>query len=924
MTSFSWDPFEYFPGFVAALNRLGEILWQNKTWIDHVQSEQPEPVLSSRVGESYQDHLEKLADCGDAQIARAVDGLKSVLRGEKTFFQLEGLLTASNQKPSFLFYVSGTVDEEKILVYLIDVAQRGQAGSSLNAPPSASQSDGQLPLPPDVTDLSHLVGSVEDIVFTLDMGGRFSGVFGKWLERYGFTADYFLGKTVAEVLGTKNVGMHEAAIQQALQGEYVLYEWIYQDESGTFYIQSSLSLIRNKDGEAIGLVGIGRDVTRHKQDEKQLRLLAAAVEYAANAVVITDDKTNYQYVNPAFEEITGYSQKDVVGSCGNLLHSGVHGAEFYRALTETLQQGKVWRGEFVNRRKNGELYHELNAISPLFDENGKLTNYIAIKQDISEIKRAQQSEEEQRRMTETLMEVASVLNRSLHIDDTLDLILANISKVLPVEAIDITLIQNGIAKSVRDMGFIEWNLTNWLHNNEYPVNSFPIFNQIYETRLPVLVSDTRENPNWIFLPQTEWIRSYIGAPILFDNEVLGMISIHHTEPGIYNETHIRHLKVFADHASIALQNAHMFEESQQQIRRLASLRHIDNAIGSSLDLDLTLRIVIDQVVQQLRVDAAAVYLLDSHMHELECRASYGLSAVAAGIKKFSLSEFPGNDVVLSRKTTQYDDAQNHLSGYGHFHIFGDFSSIHMTPLLAKGQVKGVLIVLMRSAFTPTAEWKGFFEMLAGQTAIAVDNAQLYRDLLQANSQLLLSYNATLEGWVNTLDVRNQEEEGHSWRLAEQTLNMAREMGMYGEDLQQVYRGALLHDIGTIIIPEEILQKKAPLTDQDWKVIRQHPIRAHQLLSSIAYLRPVLDIPYCHHERWDGSGYPRGLKGKEIPLPARIFAVIDVWGALRTDRPYRKAWPDAEALDYIRQQSGVLFDPEVVERFLSRKEFFTNG
>ncbi len=139
----------------------------------------------------------------------------------------------------------------------------------------------------------------------------------------------------------------------------------------------------------------------------------------------------------------------------------------------------------------------------------------------------------------------------------------------------------------------------------------------------------------------------------------------------------------------------------------------------------------------------------------------------------------------------------------------------------------------------------------------------YTGLLQANSQLLLSYNATLEGWVNTLDVRNQEEEGHSWRLAEQTLNMAREMGMYGEDLQQVYRGALLHDIGTIIIRKRFCKKR-----------RRSPIRmegdpaasypAHQLLSSIAYLRPVLDIPYCHHERWDGSGYPRGLKGKEIP------------------------------------------------------------
>ena len=908
----SWKQLDYFPGFVAALNRRGEIVWQNKAWVDHVQLKQPEPLLSVCTGGLFTSHLEKCAQGTNRQLADAVEGIKAVLEGDKTTFQLQGYLAATQIQSSFQFFVTESIDPEITLVYLIDTGQ--QAVLSDLSP--HSEGSKALPVPASADgSMSLLVDSVEDFVFTLDMEGRFSGVYGKWLEKYGFKADDFVGKSVADVLGGTNTPVHESAIEQALQGEYVLYEWMYQDESEVYFIQNSLSLIYNRNGKPVGLVGIGRDVTSQKQDEEQNRLLAAAVEYAANAVVITDENIVYQYVNPAFEEITGYSSEEVVGQRGKLLYSGAHNAAFYKELRETLAKGKIWRGEFLNRRKNGELYHELNAISPLFDENGVLTNYIAVKQDISEIKRAQQSEAEQRQMTETLMEIASALNRSLHIDDTLDLILTNISKVLPVEAIDVALIENDIARTVRDMGFIERDLTDWLHDHIYSIHSFPVLERICETRLPVLVENTLECPDWVSLPQTDWIRSHISAPILMDNEVRGIISIHHTQPNIYTENHVRLLKVFADHASIAIQNARMFEESQQQIRRLASLRHIDNAISSSMDLDLTLRTVIDQVVQQLRVDAAAIYLLDPHMHDLECRASYGLHAVASAIKRFRLSEFPGNDVVISRKTTQYTDLQNQLNLYGNFSVFGDFSSIFLAPLLAKGQVKGVLCVLMRKDFEPDAEWKGFLEMLAGQTAIAVDNAGLYRELLQANNELLLSYNATLESWVETLDIRNQQE-GHSRRMADLTLKLARGMGIHGEDLQHIYRGALLHDIGAIYIPEEILTKKAPLTDQDWDVIRQHPVWSYKLLSKVAYLRLALDIPYCHHERWDGSGYPRGLKGEEIPFAARIFAVADVWGALRTDRPYREAWLDADARDYLQQHSGVLFDPVVVENFLN--------
>ncbi|RJX27432.1 MAG: HD-GYP domain-containing protein, partial [Dethiobacter sp.] len=170
-----------------------------------------------------------------------------------------------------------------------------------------------------------------------------------------------------------------------------------------------------------------------------------------------------------------------------------------------------------------------------------------------------------------------------------------------------------------------------------------------------------------------------------------------------------------------------------------------------------------------------------------------------------------------------------------------------------------------------------------------------------------------------LDLKDEETEGHSRRVTEMTLRIAREMGLKDEELVHVRRGALLHDIGKMGVPDAILLKPGKLTDEEWEIMRRHPVYAYQMLSRIGYLRPALDIPYCHHEKWDGTGYPRGLKGEEIPLPARIFAVVDVFDALTSDRPYRPAWPKEKALAYLRQQAGRHFDPRVVEAFLSLTE-----
>ncbi|NJN68103.1 MAG: response regulator [Chloroflexaceae bacterium] len=194
--------------------------------------------------------------------------------------------------------------------------------------------------------------------------------------------------------------------------------------------------------------------------------------------------------------------------------------------------------------------------------------------------------------------------------------------------------------------------------------------------------------------------------------------------------------------------------------------------------------------------------------------------------------------------------------------------------------------------------------------------QAEEEIERSRNELAMAYDATLVGWVKALDLRDRETEGHSQRVTEMTVRLARALGIQGEQLEHIRRGALLHDTGKMGIPDRILFKPGPLTPEEWNLMRLHPVYAYEWLSPIAYLRPSLDIPYAHHERWDGSGYPRGLKGKEIPLAARIFAVVDVWDALRSDRPYRSAWSESRVRQHLRELAGIHFDPEMVEVFLT--------
>jgi len=205
-------------------------------------------------------------------------------------------------------------------------------------------------------------------------------------------------------------------------------------------------------------------------------------------------------------------------------------------------------------------------------------------------------------------------------------------------------------------------------------------------------------------------------------------------------------------------------------------------------------------------------------------------------------------------------------------------------------------------------------LAANVAAVAIENARLMADLLRMNSELLQAYDSTLEGWSRALDLRDKETEGHSRRVTDMTVRLARAAGMSEEQVAYARWGALLHDIGKMGVPDAVLLKPGQLTNEEWQLMRMHPTHAYNLLEPIRFLHPALDIPYCHHEKWDGSGYPRGLRGEEIPLVARLFAVVDIWDALRSDRPYRAAWTVERTRVYIQSLAGSHLDPAAVEIF----------
>lgn len=414
------------------------------------------------------------------------------------------------------------------------------------------------------------------------------------------------------------------------------------------------------------------------------------------------------------------------------------------------------------------------------------------------------------------------------------------------------------------------------------------------------------------------VHSLALVPIRLDGRPEGLLVVgRHQDRPPYSEEDRVFLQELADRAGLALANARLFDTVEEQLHRVEGLRNVGLAITGSLDISVTLDVILDQVVHLLRADAAAVALLDRNTFTLTQTAGRGVHPGGPARGRIRVGEGLAGRVAADRRTLVVRDLAAADPGpETRWLRRGGFVSYAAAPLVAKGQVLGVLETYHRRPLEPTEEWLDFLQALSNQAAIGLDNTLLFENLQRAHDDLTLAYETTLEGWVRALDLRDHETEGHSQRVTLGTVDLAHALGLSDTEIVHVRRGALLHDIGKMGVPDSILLKPGPLTDEEWTVMRRHPDYARNFLNTIDYLRPAMDIPYCHHERFDGSGYPRGLKADSIPLVARAFAIVDIADALRSNRPYRSGWAEEQVHDHLRSLAGTHLDPELVPVYIS--------
>lgn len=613
-----------------------------------------------------------------------------------------------------------------------------------------------------------------------------------------------------------------------------------------------------------------------RDSEEKYRLLML---HANDGIVIADVETGAMLeVNRKIEELTGLPAEQLIGKSLSMLHPRNDDNRYRKLIDDALTNGKALSGDlFILHRDGRNIPVEVStSIVSLGDK--KIVQ--SIFRDVTRRLLAEEAHQKERERALQYLDIAGVIIVVLDPQGNVSLINRKGSEILGLSEEEI------VGK-------------NWFDQYVPPrsrVDAYATFSGLIE--------------------KNQEVAEQFESPVLTKNGSERLIS---WSTMLIRDAKGQVISAISSGEDITSRK-HAEEQARYRLEHLTTLHAIDMIVSSSLDLRVTLQEILDLVISQLHVDAASILLLNPHTQLLEYAAKQGFRDSGVSHTRIRLGEDIAGRAALEHRSIGVTNFLDEEGGFLQTSLIEgeSFVGCYAVPLIAKGRVQGVLDILHRSPLIIDEEWRSFLEALAAQAAIAIDNATLFKELQRSNTELILAYDTTIEGWARALELRDQETEGHTKRTTEMTLRLARAMGMSEAELVHVRRGSLLHDIGKMSIPDSILLKTGPLTEEEWSIMRRHPRYAFELLSPITYLRPAIDIPYCHHERWDGTGYPRGLKKEQIPLAARIFSLVDIWDALNTERRYHAAWPEERIKEYIRSLSGSQFDPKVVELFLSNE------
>ena len=790
--------------------------------------------------------------------------------------------------------------------------------------------------------------NAEDIIWTMDMQLQITYVSPSLERALGYTAAEIIQLPPEHLLipdsfaaGLKAFYEEVGNAQPQPNPNYArVLELEYRRKDGsTFWSETKFSFFRDAEGRPTGILAVGRDITARRQAEELLRESEYKSRALLNAIPDLMFRLDREGIFLGYKaersELYAQAEPTIIGKRNRDIAPPEFADLIDRKIQRTLETGAMQIFEYqLTLPARGLREFEARMVVSGKDE------VTAIVRDITERKQAEQALRENEKRLRALLQISQALTTPFELNTILQMIVDNATQLMNLDSGAFYLLENDelfLATTTPALppGFPDEFRRTALAEHPHIQNAISNSSAVIlpDTATCDLTRTERE------IAEARGLRSIIYLPLMNGKQAIGILILASIkELRTFSEEEIALYNGFAGQAAQIIENVQLYEstrkyaaeleiqvaerkraeqKTQQQLKRLNAMHMIDTAISSSFDLHFVLNIVLQQVLSQLGVDAGAVLLLRPQFQKLEYAASLGFHSHLIQHTSLKLGEGYASRAVLERKAIHVSasmEANGRLAASLQW-ADENFVDYYGLPLIVKGEVKGVLEIYHRSLLHPDSEWHNFAEALANQAAIMIEDAQLFSELQRSNSELLLAYDATIEGWSRAMDLRDKETQGHTMRVTEMTLSLARAMNISESQLVHIRRGALLHDLGKLGVPDNILFKPDELLDEEWVIMRQHPQFAYEMLSGIYYLRPALDIPYCHHEKWDGTGYPRGLKGENIPLAARIFAVADVWDAITNERPYRKGWSTEIALNYIKEQSGKYFDPQVVEVFL---------
>jgi PAS domain S-box-containing protein len=700
-------------------------------------------------------------------------------------------------------------------------------------------------------------------------------------EMYGYALDELIGKpmtklsNIAEDYTLNKVFRWAARVRR--EGPQVM-EWKTQHKNG-YLFWAEIGLRYESIGEKERFVMSVRDINHRKKIEDNLkesqRMLDTLVSNLPGMVYRCQNNPEWTmtYVSQGVFALTGYRPEDLIGENNISFTQLVHPEDRQRDWEEIQKAIKMQRSYTLTYRlidiSNIEkwVWEQGRGV---FDENEQLLFLEGFIIDITEKKK-----------TEELLRIS---------DQTYQGILSSITEAVYIQD--------------EDGKFLHVNLA------AEKMEGFS-YDEIAGQTPKLMTAPGKNDLEAINIAVT---KAYQGEPQQF--EYWGMRKTGEIFP---QEVNLTQGWYFGKRVVIAVARDITSRKNAEQalykrFSELEALRTIDRAITSSFERQITLDILLKQTIHQLEIDAAAILVLDEDFQTLKYIAAQGFRTNDLASVEIRPGQGLAGEIMLNRQLVKISD-RDLIENDKPFAKPEEFSNYYGLPLIARGQLKGILEIFHREKLSEDADWIKFLETLANQTAIAIDNAQMFESLQHKNLELALAYDATIEGWSRALELREGESPGHSERISQLTIQLAQTLGLQKNELANLRHGVLLHDIGKMGIPDKILLKKGKLTKAEREIMQEHPSHACKLLSNIGYLKNALDIPLYHHEKWDGTGYPDGLGGIQIPLAARIFAVVDVWDALTSDRPHRKAWSREKAFAYLREQRGKHFDPEILDVFL---------